>query len=199
MAAISINKQLGPLAQGQQGNYVLTVSALLAANATLTITPPTGTHIIAVWKDTDHDGVNDTGEMQITVNSGGMNIGALLLGIPAYIGVTVKADYTAPLGTFQIHNVLTAVTTATVNNNVTIVKPLSIVKTAASPHNPASVGDIITYTFKVTNNGSNPMTNVTIHDSKLGSPIVIGVIAGGVTVTRTATYTVTQADSDVPP
>lgn len=75
---------------------------------------------------------------------------------------------------------------------------ISLVKTA-SPTTFNAVGDVITYSFTVTNNGTDPVTNITIADNTAavtGGPL--GTLAGGASdsTTFTATYTVTQADVD---
>jgi uncharacterized repeat protein (TIGR01451 family) len=63
------------------------------------------------------------------------------------------------------------------------------------------VGDVIDYSFEVTNLGTDPLTNVTVTDP-LVSPIScpgghpIPSLAAGATVTCTGSYAITQADVD---
>jgi uncharacterized repeat protein (TIGR01451 family)/LPXTG-motif cell wall-anchored protein len=77
---------------------------------------------------------------------------------------------------------------------------------SASPVAGSSAGDVITYSFAVTNTGTVTLTNVTVSDPMTGlSPIDCGDDGDNViatltpqagTVTCTATYTLTQADVD---
>jgi uncharacterized repeat protein (TIGR01451 family) len=76
---------------------------------------------------------------------------------------------------------------------------IDLVKTA-SVGGTGSVGDVITYTFTVTNTGDVTLTNVTVTDllpglsAISGSPIAS--LAPGANAVLTATYTITQADVD---
>ncbi|MEV7359175.1 LPXTG cell wall anchor domain-containing protein [Kitasatospora sp. NPDC091276] len=79
---------------------------------------------------------------------------------------------------------------------------LTIVK-SASPTTVSAVGQVVDYSFLVTNTGNVTLTNVTVNEtafSGTGTPPVITCPAGaaslapGASVTCTATYTVTQAD-----
>ncbi len=81
---------------------------------------------------------------------------------------------------------------------------LDMVKTADAP-DPVTVGDVINYSFALTNSGNVTLTDVTVTDTLAGlSPIdcgddgdnVIESFAPGGPVTCTATYTVTQDDVD---
>ena len=98
---------------------------------------------------------------------------------------------------------------------------MAIVKTPSSA-GPFSVGQVITYTYKVTNTGNVPVTNATVSDVHNGSGVFVGpgsetiftdvaplgdstdaavnaswdVLGVGDTVRFTATYTVTQNDVD---
>jgi uncharacterized repeat protein (TIGR01451 family) len=74
---------------------------------------------------------------------------------------------------------------------------------ASGVHNPARVGDVITYRFAATNTGTAQVTNVAISDPLPGLsnltyvwPGTPGVLGVGQTVTATATYALTQADLD---
>ncbi|MBB1088523.1 DUF11 domain-containing protein [Lysobacter sp. SG-8] len=73
----------------------------------------------------------------------------------------------------------------------------------ANPTSVDSVGDVVTYTFEVTNTGNVTLSDVTITDTMFGlsdldcAPDTLPtVLAPGQSVTCTATYTVTQADID---
>jgi uncharacterized repeat protein (TIGR01451 family) len=82
---------------------------------------------------------------------------------------------------------------------------LALVKTAdtTAVGSPARIGDVITYTFTVTNAGTARVRNVTLQDSLRGltpptydwpgTPDEVGV---GETLTVTATYRLTQVDLD---
>ncbi|WPR77748.1 choice-of-anchor L domain-containing protein [Algoriphagus sp. NG3] len=79
---------------------------------------------------------------------------------------------------------------------------LSIVK-ATSFTGEAAVGDVIGYTFTVTNDGNVTIENITVEDPLLGGtvdnttgtwPATEGTLAPGETVTLTGSYTVTEAD-----
>ncbi|NYE96133.1 putative repeat protein (TIGR01451 family) [Psychromicrobium silvestre] len=74
---------------------------------------------------------------------------------------------------------------------------------ASAVSSPATVGDVITYSFAATNTGNVTLTGVVINDGLVGlSPLTYtwpgtaGTLTPGQTVTATATYAVTQADID---
>jgi uncharacterized repeat protein (TIGR01451 family) len=83
---------------------------------------------------------------------------------------------------------------------------LTIVKTATPAPVIATVGDVITYSYLVTNTGNVTLTDVTVDDTHLppAGPLATGPtcppaaasVAPGQTVTCTATYLTTQADID---
>jgi uncharacterized repeat protein (TIGR01451 family) len=104
--------------------------------------------------------------------------------------------------------------------NAVINPQLTIVKTANTA-GPVPVSTLITYTYKVTNSGNVPITNVSVVDTHNGNGTFLGVnnealttsvsglstdasvnngiwstIGPGDTVTFTATYSVTQHDID---
>ncbi len=70
---------------------------------------------------------------------------------------------------------------------------IDIVK--AADDTSASIGQVVTYTFTVTNCGDVTLTGVTVVDDMLGS-ITLGstTLGPGVSTTGTATYTVTESD-----
>lgn len=73
---------------------------------------------------------------------------------------------------------------------------LSLVKTA-TPATYDSVGDVISYSYLVTNTGNVRLHNVTVTDDKATvSPVSVATLAPGASTTFTASYTITQADLD---
>ncbi|MFJ4028557.1 hypothetical protein ACIPWF_14370 [Paenarthrobacter sp. NPDC089989] len=74
---------------------------------------------------------------------------------------------------------------------------------ATAVHNPAKIGDVISYTFTAENTGNVTLKNVAINDPLAGLsalsynwPGTPGELLAGQTVTATATYAITQADID---
>ena len=73
---------------------------------------------------------------------------------------------------------------------------LSLVKTA-SPTSYDSVGDVISYSYLVTNTGNVTLAGpVTVADDKATVTCPAGGLAPGGSMTCTASYTITQADLD---
>ncbi len=90
---------------------------------------------------------------------------------------------------------------------ITIEKSGALDMTVVEPDDQANVGDVIDYTFTVTNTGNVTLTNVTVTDpmltgpdapmfvsSSLGSPE--GTLLPGESATYTASYAITQDDID---
>jgi uncharacterized repeat protein (TIGR01451 family) len=80
---------------------------------------------------------------------------------------------------------------------------ISMVK-SASPAQAHKAGDVITYSFLVTNTGNDTLNDITVSDAQVvaakppNGPVTCPgtTLAPGASVTCTATYTVTQADVD---
>jgi uncharacterized repeat protein (TIGR01451 family) len=113
---------------------------------------------------------------------------------------TATATGTPPTGTPPVSPPSTATVTATQTPGISLVK-------SASPSDAASftVGQVITYSFVITNTGNTTLTNVhPTEGSFTGSgslsapvcPAGAASLAPGAQVTCTATYTITQADVD---
>jgi uncharacterized repeat protein (TIGR01451 family) len=103
------------------------------------------------------------------------------------------------------HLVNTAVTTGTATSDGTRVGVsgtdtagvgIAAVDIAKTPDRPkAAVGQTITYSYRVTNTGSLPLTGLTVSDDVLGSVrLTVTTLAPGASTTATATHTVTPAD-----
>src|SRR5207248_3079447 len=79
------------------------------------------------------------------------------------------------------------------HHHLVIIHPsIDVVKSAASS---AHAGDVLTYTFAVTNTGDVPLTAVAVTDDKLGSIGTIPSLAVGTTVTLTKDFTVPVGDA----
>jgi hypothetical protein len=72
---------------------------------------------------------------------------------------------------------------------------LSLDSVSASRSTYSSAGEEIIYTYTVTNNGTVELTGVTINDSLLGPISCAATLAPGASVTCTATYITTTADT----
>ena len=102
-------------------------------------------------------------------------------------------------------NDITDISGTSVDNNTPTDTPLTqnpsiaLVKTA-TVSGTGKVGDVITYTFAVTNTGNTSLTNVVVTDPMVGLTITGNPIAtlavGASNATIKGTYTITQADID---
>ena len=85
-------------------------------------------------------------------------------------------------------------------NTVTVTRSPAIdLQKTASPTNVAHAGDVVTYSFVVTNNGNVTLHGVSVADPKPGLSAVScpsTSLAPTASITCTATYTVTQSDLD---
>jgi uncharacterized repeat protein (TIGR01451 family) len=72
---------------------------------------------------------------------------------------------------------------------------LSITK-SATPPTYAQVGDVVNYSYDVTNTGNITLSNITVTDDKTTVTCPAGDLTPGDTITCTATYVITQADLD---
>ena len=94
-----------------------------------------------------------------------------------------------------------AAVTATDGATVTAAPAPSIsITKSASPNNVTTAGQVISYSFAVTNTGNVTLTGVAVSDPLVGlSAIVcpVAVLAPGASTTCAATYTATQADVDL--
>lgn len=95
-----------------------------------------------------------------------------------------------------------AVTTITQSPSFTIDKQFTFSVDNGVP-NKADVGDVIAYTYDVTNTGNVTISNVSVSDAHSGSgpppvpsPALVASLAPAATVQFSASYTVTQADVD---
>jgi trimeric autotransporter adhesin len=142
-------------------------------------------------------------------------------------GVT-PANYSANLATGEVTFLPAAITVtadiACTFTNEKLAPALTLLKTA-TPAGPVNAGQVITYTFRVTNSGNTPLNNIVVNETAftgLGTPHPIpgneslltdnaptgdstnGVANDGVwatlgpgdVITMTGTYTVMQADID---
>ncbi|MGV8858252.1 DUF7507 domain-containing protein [Rhodoglobus sp.] len=132
--------------------------------------------------------------------------------------VTATADYTitqSDVDRGTVSNVATASGKPPIGDTITV--GTTVTETTVAPSAPvltltktgstgatAAVGDIITYTFVVTNDGNVTVDGIVITDPLpgLSTPVVNwpganGVLAPTETATATATYAITQADVNV--
>ncbi|WP_329026244.1 DUF7507 domain-containing protein [Streptomyces sp. NBC_00690] len=82
---------------------------------------------------------------------------------------------------------------------ITVTVPGSPSITKQVAESSFAVGQLLHYTYTVTNNSDQALSNVTVTDTGPGTPTVTcppGSLAAGASVNCTATYTATQADAD---
>lgn len=109
---------------------------------------------------------------------------------------TAAANALDPAGGPVTSNQSSAAVTTTPSPDITLVK-------TASPATYAAPGDQVTYSFKVTNDGNNTLTGVSVADTAFSGtgtlPAVtcpVTTLAPGAFTTCTAAYSTTQADVD---
>jgi uncharacterized repeat protein (TIGR01451 family) len=116
--------------------------------------------------------------------------GATTTGSAQYVTKTTDANTTitnvaTATGKAPDNSTVTGTATATINVKVA---GLKIEKTASK--DTASVGDTITYSFKVTNTGTVALTNIVVTDDVLGSIGTIASLAPDANTTLTKNFTV---------
>jgi len=119
---------------------------------------------------------------------------------------TVTVDPNTPAGdyilTYQICEVSNPSNCDSVSSTIVVSTPaIALVKTAAiSGTGTGLLGEVVTYTFDVTNTGSTALTNVVVTDPMVGLTITGSPIAslavGASSSVITGTYTITQSDID---
>ena len=136
-----------------------------------------------------HDNISllgDGGLTGVTINTNGT------LNIPntATTG-TYDIPYQICLSTDSTH-CATAIAKVRVLSNPSI----NLVKSVTAPNGIATtIGDIVTYSFLITNTGDVPLTNVNIDDARIGvQDLVVPNLAVGASETVTADYTITASD-----
>jgi uncharacterized repeat protein (TIGR01451 family) len=122
-------------------------------------------------------------------------------GVSSGVANSVVAVANDPQGTPAVQDTGTVLTATT---TIPAAPALTIDKTADTA-GPLSVGQVINYTYLVTNTGNVTITGVDVNETAFNgtgtpapNPTTLGstTLAPGGTVTFTASYTVTQADID---
>lgn len=164
----------------------------------------TGPGAVPAAGDTDSDGVLDVTEtwtFTATYVLSQANVDTAA-GIAGGVSNTVSATADYPSGTpispTPAGSTLTAISTITATPSLTIDK-------TADTAGPLVLGQLVTYTYLVTNTGNVTITGVDVNETAFNgsgapapNPTTVGstTLAPGGTVTFTASYTVTQADID---
>jgi gliding motility-associated-like protein/uncharacterized repeat protein (TIGR01451 family) len=122
--------------------------------------------------------------IQADVNAGKVTNSATVTGTTPTNGTVTDTSGTT------INNDTPTETTLTPSPSIALVKVGAVGGTGA-------VGDIITYTFTVTNTGNTTLTNVIVNDALTNSvnlAVIPSTLAPNATGTATATYTIIQTD-----
>ncbi|MEM7067324.1 MAG: hypothetical protein AAF478_00445 [Pseudomonadota bacterium] len=223
---------ISPSAQTTQENQPLT---LAGANAPQTATNTSSTITVTLSVSNGILNLGSPGSVTITVGADGSN-SITFAGTPTQINTAIDGLVYSPNTGFSGSDTLVfsasgggVADTDNIAITVTPVNPsLSITKTASAPGfvtgsiQEAPVGTVITYTYVVTNDGDQPISNISLNDAHGGSGTLQGpggetltldvgtagdssdgpsdgvwdFLAVGDAVTFTATYTVTQSDVD---
>jgi uncharacterized repeat protein (TIGR01451 family) len=138
----------------------------------------------------------DTGLNGISVDDDVLGHIGNIASLGAGASQTLSKDFTVPAGTGEIVNTVTACGNDTLakqvcdtdDHHLTRLNPgVTIVKSGPAT---AHVGDVITYSFKVTNVGDTTLSNVKVDDDILGHIGTIATLAKGATQTLTKDFTV---------
>ena len=182
---------------------------LIDKSASPTNYSASGDLITYTYNVTNSGNVNITGPITVTddkigtvnITSGNLIPSQSVLGNATYTitqadldaGSVTNAAYAT--GTFGNNTT----TSNTDNETVTAVQnPALLIDKSASPTNYSAAGDLITYTYNVTNSGNVNITGpITVTDDKIGTvQITAGNLLPSQSVLGNATYTITQADLD---
>jgi len=136
----------------------------------------TGTGLTYVWKLTDPSGAITT------IGNGALSFDKPFTTVGTY---TVQLKVTDSAGISD-----STTTTVTVNSPTTL---LTLSK-SANPTTYNAVGQKIKYSYTVKNTATVSVRGVSITDSKIARAITVGTLKPGASETKTATYTITQAD-----
>ncbi len=125
---------------------------------------------------------------------------------PGTYNVDIDESNTTPLpgnGPNDAYQTARGSTLGTVESATQLnVEGVMVVKTSTTAYvdgGYSQAGDTINYSYAVTNNGPDTLTNITVNDNLIPSADITcpsSSLAGGASETCTATYTVTQADVD---
>ncbi|MFF7291537.1 beta strand repeat-containing protein [Microbacterium sp. NPDC008134] len=138
------------------------------------------------------------------------NLGALVLA--PLESTTYTCTATAPSSTGYVSTAEATAYTVVGNylaqdsdSTTVLLSAIGLSKTSSlAPGASGRAGDVVTYTFTVTNTGQAPLTNIVITDPLVGLsaitfgtwPGTVGTLTAGQSVTATATYTLKQSDVD---
>ncbi|MBT9259247.1 MAG: DUF11 domain-containing protein [Clostridiales bacterium] len=106
---------------------------------------------------------------------------------------TARASGDIDLGGFIFKKYRRVSTTGSATLTVQEHPAVQITKTA-DPSEPLQLGDVVTYTITVTNNGDVPLHDVVVSDEALGKNWTVGILNPGDTWSDTVTRTVTAED-----
>jgi uncharacterized repeat protein (TIGR01451 family) len=137
-----------------------------------------------------------------------------LTGLTVPAGLTLNANGTVTIApntaagnyslTYQICEFGSPTNCSSVTSTIVVSAALAtpavaLVKTT-SVSGTGILGDVITYTFTVTNTGNTVLTNILVTDPMVGLTIsgnpIVSLVAGATSSAITGTYTITQADID---
>jgi hypothetical protein len=179
--SLSLQKSASPTTYDLVGT-VITYSYLVTNTGNVTIQGP-----ITITDD----------KATVTCPSGDLAAGATMACTATYTIIQSDMDNgfvtntATACGTYKRDAVCSNQDQATVTEE--IIPGISITKTA-DPTSYSNIGDIISYSYDVTNTGNVTLSNVTVTDDKATVTCPPGDLAPGDTITCTATYVITSTD-----
>jgi uncharacterized repeat protein (TIGR01451 family) len=178
---ISVTKTASPTIYSAAAN-IITYTYVVTNTGNVTLNPVTLTDnklgTITLPVSSLAPGASTTATFKYTITSNDIKAGCI---------TNVATATGTPLTGSKVSDTDTA--------TVTVANPSICVNKTASPTTYSAAGNVITYTYVVTNKGNVTLSPVTLTDNKLGTiTLPVSSLAPGASTTATFKYTITSGD-----